>query len=35
VACGGLGDTGGCRCEEDGEGGGREVVLAFHGIKVR
>jgi len=24
----------GCR-KEDGEGGGREVVLAFHGIKVR
>jgi len=37
VAHGGLGDGGGCcYCyEEDGEGGGREVVLAFHGIKVR
>ena len=38
VACRGLGDAGGgcCYCcEENGEGGGREVVLAFHGIKVR
>jgi hypothetical protein len=31
-----LRDAGGGRgCEEDGEGGGREVVLVFHGIKVR